>query len=99
MTRTLCLVAALLMGLALPTVAADTTKTDAFLVVAQKEPATQKPFTMIDAQNLLRQRGYTSVSELVKNEKGTWIGSAVKDGKTVPVGVDVKGNVIERPTT
>ena len=99
MTRTLCLVAALLMGLALPAIAADTTKTDVFLAVAQEGAATQKPFTMIDAQNLLRQRGYTSVSELVKNEKGTWIGSAVKDGKTVPVGVDVKGNVIERPTT
>ncbi len=97
MTRTLCLAAVLVAGLALPAIAADTDKTDTPQVVAQEGPATQKPFTMIDAQNLLRQRGYTNVSELVKNEKGTWIGSAVKDGKTVPVGVDVKGNVIERP--
>ena len=99
MTRTLCLVAALLMGLALPAIAAEPTKTDAFLVVAQEGAATQKPFTMIDAQNLLRQQRYTNVSELVKNEKGTWIGSAVKDGKTVPVGVDVKGNVTSPPAT
>ena len=68
-------------------------------MVAQEGAATQKPFNMVDAQNLLRQRGYTSVSELVKNEKGTWIGSAVKDGKTVLVGVDVKGNVTSPPAT
>ena len=99
MTHALWLAAVLVAGLALPATAADTNKTGAFLVIAQEGAATQKPFTMIDAQNLLRQRGYTNVSELVKNEKGIWIGSAVKDGKTVPVGVDLKGKVIERPTT
>jgi len=97
MIRTLSLAAVLVAGLAaLPAIAAaDTDKTDASLVVAQEGPATQKPFTMIDAQNLLRQQGYTNVSELVKNEEGVWIGSAKKDGKTVPVGVNVKGNIVE----
>jgi hypothetical protein len=99
MIRTLSLAAALVAGLALPAIAADADKMGASLVVAQEGPATQKPFTMIDAQNLLRQQGYTSVSELVKNEKGVWIGSAKKDSKTVPVGVDVKGNIVERPAT
>ncbi len=98
MIRAVWLAAILVGGLALPAIAAEPTKTDAPEAVAQG-PATEKPFTMIDAQNLLRQRGYTNVSELVKNEKGIWIGSAVKDGKTVPVGVDVKGTVIERPAT
>ena len=99
MTRAPWLAAVLVASPALPATAADPTKADAFLVVAQEGATTQKPFNMVDAQNLLRQRGYTNVSELVENEKGTWIGSAVKDGKTVPVGVDVKGNVIERPAT
>ena len=98
MTRALWLAAVLVASLALPAIAANTGNTDTPKVVAQ-EKATQKPFTMIDAQNLLRQRGYANVSELVKNEKGTWIGSAVKDGKTVPVGVDVKGNVTSPPAT
>jgi hypothetical protein len=48
---------------------------------------------MEDARNLLMQRGYTNVSELVKDEIGTWVGSAMKDGKTMPVAVSVKGNV------
>ena len=37
-----------------------------------------------------KQMGYTNVSELVKDAQGKWVGSATKDGKTVPVAVDVK---------
>ncbi len=99
MTRTLWLAAVLVASLALPAIAAEPTKADAPKMVAQEGATTKKPFNMVDAQNLLRQRGYTNVSELVKNDKGTWIGSAVKDGKTVPVGVDVKGNVTSPPAT
>ena len=51
------------------------------------------PFTMEDARKHLMQQGYTSVSELVKDAQGKWVGSATKDGKTVPVAVDVKAGV------
>ena len=47
------------------------------------------PFTMEDARKHLTQQGYTNVSELVKDAQGKWVGSATKDGKTVPVAVDV----------
>jgi hypothetical protein len=47
-------------------------------------------FTMQDARNHLMHLGYTNVSELAKDASGKWIGSAVKDGKTVPVAVVVK---------
>ena len=57
---------------------------------AETAPA-GNPFTMEDARKHLMQQGYTSVSELVKDAQGKWVGSASKDGKTVPVAVDVKG--------
>ena len=51
------------------------------------------PFTMEDARRHLMQQGYTTVSELVKDAQGKWVGSATKDGKTVPVAVDVNTGV------
>ena len=51
------------------------------------------PFTMEDARKHLMQMGYTNVSELMKDAQGKWVGSATKDGKTVPVAVDVKAGV------
>lgn len=51
------------------------------------------PFTMEDARKHLMQQGYTNVSELTKDAQGKWVGSASKDGKTVPVAVDVNTGV------
>jgi hypothetical protein len=48
---------------------------------------------MEDARQHLMQKGYTNVSELVKDAQGKWVGSATKDGKTVLVAVDVRGGV------
>lgn len=97
MTRMLCLAAVLAAGLALPALASEMMPpmgpTGTPQQPPEQTPATAKPFTRIDARNLLMQRGYTNVSELVKDETGKWVGSAMKDGKTVPVAVDVKGNV------
>ena len=62
----------------------STTKTGA----TETAPA-GNPFTMEDARKHLIQQGYTNVSELVKDAQGKWVGSATKDGKTVPVAVDV----------
>ena len=61
-----------------------TTKTGA----TETAPA-GNPFTMEDARKHLMQQGYTNVSELTKDAQGKWVGSATKDGKTVPVAVDV----------
>jgi hypothetical protein len=47
-------------------------------------------FTMQDARNHLLHLGYTHVSELRLDASGKWVGSAVKDGKTVPVAIFVK---------
>ena len=38
--------------------------------------------------------GFTSVSSLVKDGDGMWRGSAMKDGKSVKVVIDFKGNVV-----
>ena len=51
------------------------------------------PFTMEDARKHLMQQGYTNISELVKDAQGKWVGSATKEGKTVPVAVDVNSGV------
>ena len=63
----------------------STTKTGA----TETAPA-GNPFTMEDARKHLMQQGYTNVSELTKDAQGKWVGSATKDGKTVPVAVDVQ---------
>ncbi|MFA5900971.1 MAG: hypothetical protein WC829_17875 [Hyphomicrobium sp.] len=50
-------------------------------------------FTEQQARMHLARLGYVNISELTKGENGGWRGSAVKDGKKMMVGVDVKGNV------
>ena len=40
--------------------------------------------------------GFTSVSSLVKDGDGMWRGSAMKDGKSVKVVIDFKGNVVSQ---
>ncbi len=86
MTRKLSLAAVLAASLAFPAIAED-----ASTKVAPEAARSGTPFTMEDARKHLMQQGYTNVSELVKDASGKWVGSAVKDSKTVPVAVDVKG--------
>ena len=50
-------------------------------------------FTMAQAQTRLKDHGFTQVSELVKDDKSIWRGHAMKDGKTMDVAVDYKGNI------
>jgi hypothetical protein len=50
-------------------------------------------FTMAQAQTRLKDNGFTDVSELVKDTNSVWRGHAMKDGKTVAVAVDYKGNI------
>ncbi|MCV0371062.1 MULTISPECIES: hypothetical protein [Filomicrobium] len=50
-------------------------------------------FTEKQARTHLAQQGYTNISELMKDESGIWRGTAMKDGNTIMVGVDIRGNV------
>ncbi|WP_419826680.1 hypothetical protein [Sphingomonas sp.] len=50
-------------------------------------------FTEKQAQDHIARSGFTKVSPLRKDSNGVWRGTAVKDGRTTPVGLDFKGNV------
>lgn len=51
-------------------------------------------FTEAQAKDRALAAGLISVSSLVKDGDGVWRGTAMKDGKTVKVAVDFKGNVV-----
>lgn len=50
-------------------------------------------FTEKQAREHIAKSGYTNVSPLKKDKAGVWRGTAQKDGATVHVGLDFKGNV------
>jgi putative membrane protein len=50
-------------------------------------------FTEGQTRDRLTAAGYTSVQALAKDDKGIWRGTATKDGKSVSVGLDYKGNI------
>jgi len=50
-------------------------------------------FTESQARGRIAKAGYTHIGKLTQNENGVWQGQAVKDGKTVTVALDYKGNV------
>jgi len=51
-------------------------------------------FTEAQAKDRIAEAGYTDVSALKLDEKGVWRGTAMKDGKSMPVGLDYQGNVV-----
>jgi opacity protein-like surface antigen len=53
-------------------------------------------FTEGQAKSHIESRGYSSVTQLRKDENGVWRGKAMKDGKSVDVSLDFQGNVIAR---
>jgi hypothetical protein len=50
-------------------------------------------FTQAQAREHIAKSGFSNVSALIKDKQGVWRGTAKKDGKTIPVGLDFKGNV------
>ena len=50
-------------------------------------------FTEGQARKHILKAGYASVTGLTKGSDGVWRGMAMKDGASVPVGMDFKGNV------
>lgn len=53
-------------------------------------------FTESQAIARLEQSGFTSVSGLKKDDNGIWKGSAQRNGKTVSVSLDYKGEITTR---
>ena len=50
-------------------------------------------FTQHQAQDRIAKAGYSNITPLVKNKNGVWQGKANKDGATVNIALDYKGNV------
>src|SRR6185503_18453546 len=72
-------------------------KADVFTTAAVDEGAPLEganSFTENQAKDRVIAAGFSKVSALTKDEKGVWRGTAEKDGKTVNVAVDYKGNVV-----
>ncbi len=72
-------------------------KADVFKTAAVDEGAPLEganSFTEGQAQDRVVAAGYSGVSALKKDEKGVWRGTATKDGASVNVAVDYKGNVV-----
>ena len=74
-------------------------QSDIFMAKAAEPGAPIKganSFTEGQAKDRIVAAGFTSVSSLVKDGDGVWRGSALKDGKSVNVAVDFKGNVVSQ---
>ena len=50
-------------------------------------------FTESQAMSRISAAGYSDVADLKKDDNGIWRAQAKKDGKSVTVGLDYKGNV------
>ena len=53
-------------------------------------------FTESQAKGRIAKAGYTGISDLTKTDAGTWEGRATKNGKSVTVTLDYKGNITSR---
>lgn len=51
-------------------------------------------FTEAQAKDRIADAGFTDVSMLKLDDQGVWRGTASKDGKSMPVGLDYQGNVV-----
>ena len=53
-------------------------------------------FTEGQAKSRIETDGFANVSDLKKDDNGIWRGKAQKDGKSVNVSLDFKGNVLSQ---
>lgn len=53
-------------------------------------------FTERQAQRRIAKAGYSQVSALTKDDSGVWQGTAKRNGKSVQVALDYKGNVTSK---
>ena len=74
-------------------------RSDIFMAKAPESGAPIKganSFTEGQAKDRIVAAGFTSVSSLAKDGEGVWRGSAMKDGKSVKLAVDFRGNVVSQ---
>jgi putative membrane protein len=99
MMKTMSIAAALsTLALAVPAIAQPAAKNNSAVKTAHTvdEGGARKganSFTEAQARAHIAKSGFTGVSPLKKDAAGVWRGTAVKDGRTMPVGLDFKGNV------
>jgi putative membrane protein len=91
MIRTILLTAAVAAPLALPAMA-EAPQNPAATNAAEHHKLKGNLFNEQQAREHLSRLGYTGISDLSKDENGTWRGTATKNGKLQQVAVDVKGN-------
>lgn len=58
--------------------------------------AGRNSFTRSQAAARISKAGYAHVNKLAKDENGVWQGTAMKDGRSVMVALDYKGDVTSR---
>lgn len=67
---------------------------------AASQAATLEPgansFTESQAAQRIGDAGFGKVTGLKKDDQGVWRGKAEKDGKSVDVGLDYRGNVVAK---
>ena len=51
-------------------------------------------FTEGQAKAHIENSGFTSITDLIKDDNGVWHGRATKGGATMNVALDFKGNVV-----
>jgi putative membrane protein len=89
--RTLIFTAALTAPLALPAMA-ESPQNPSATNASQPHKLKGNLFNEQQAREHLSRLGYTGISDLNKDENGTWRGTATKDGELRQVAVGVKGN-------
>ncbi|MDB5511655.1 MAG: hypothetical protein JWR08_1138 [Enterovirga sp.] len=65
----------------------------ATIVAASKLEQGANSFTEGQAKSRLEGAGLSNVSDLRKDDQGIWRGKAMRNGKSVTVGFDYKGNI------
>lgn len=53
-------------------------------------------FTESQAKERIEGAGYTDVKDLMKDDKGIWMASGMKDSKPVTIALDYQGNVVAK---
>lgn len=93
MIRALSLAAGLAAAFVLPVAAQDATMKAPADATVEAPALRGNLFTEDQARLHLSKTGFVDISTLTKDSNGAWSGTATKDGKTMTVAVDVKGNV------
>jgi hypothetical protein len=75
----------------------ESCKTDTFKIFVVGSGAPHEganSFTQSQAKDRVFSSGFAAPSTITKDEKGIWRGTTIRDGKSVSVAVDYKGNVV-----